>query len=359
VRAWPLRVAGRFGLRQPALRAWWPMRRAQRQLLRRLRFDAALVSHTDFALWPQCLDLSCPVLLDWQDPWLTDYYDRHPEVPRPGGRLRFGAMQRIARRWEPRVARRAAGHLVVSPAYRDLLRARYPDLRAERFEVLPFAAAASDLALARRSAARPALLAGRSRWWVSAGRGGEDLHFAWRALFEGLAAERALDPRRFEDFGLLFVGTAYDVRQRATPLADLAAACGVADLVVEHPQRVGLLETYRLMDAAEAIVVPGSDDPGYVASKLAPCLLTRRPLLAALHADSSAHALASAHAATDFIAFDPARAAEPAALREAMRARWLRRPLPSPANDVVLGDLEAAGMAARVCAHLDRIATAA
>lgn len=359
VRAWPLRTAGRLGLRQTALRGWWPLRRAQRRLLRRRRFDAALVSHTDFALWPLSLSLPCPVLLDWQDPWLSDYYDRHPDVPRPGGRLRYGLMQAIARRWEPRVARRAAGHLVVSPAYRELLCARYPDLRPERFEVLPFAAAATDLALARRRGGRPQLLAGRARWWVSAGRGGEDLHFAWRALFEALAAERAADPARYEGFGLLFVGTAYDVRQRTTPLAALAADCGVGDLVVEHPQRVGLLETYRLMDAADAVVVPGSDDPGYVASKLAPCLLTGRPLLAALHAASSAHRLAAAHGATDFIPFDPSAPGAAATLRETMRRRWLQRPLPAPAERVELGDLEAAGMAARICAHLDRIVAAA
>lgn len=355
VAAWPRRWAGRLGLRQPGLRAYWPLKRALRRLLARRRFDAGLVSNTDFALWPLCLDWPFPLLLDWQDPWYTTYYDAHPDVPRPGGRLRFGAMQALARRMEPRVARRAAGHLVVSGAYRDLLRARYPELGAVPFLELPFAAARRDLLLARAGGRTPPLLQGRRRWWVAVGRGGADLHFACAALFEALAQARADDPARFDGFGLLFVGTAYEARDGATPIAALAARCGVGDLVREHRARVGVLEAYRLLDAAEAIVVPGSDDPAYVASRLAPGLLTGRPLLAAFHADSPAHRLAAVHAATRFVAFDPRRPDGGPALRAAIRERWFGAPLPAPVAEPDLGPLEAARSAALACALLDRI----
>ncbi|MCE3003894.1 MAG: hypothetical protein LW860_14520 [Xanthomonadaceae bacterium] len=355
VRAWPRRWTRFAGVRQVALRAASPMRAALDRLLATQRFDAGLVSTTDFALWPLSLRWPFPVVLDWQDPWLSTYYDEHPEVPRPGGALRYGLMQAHARRMEPRVARHAAAHLVVSDAYRTLLCTRYPDLDPSRFLTLPFAASPNDLRRARADPAVPDRLRGRRRWWVAAGRGGDDLHFACRALFEALAVARARSPARFEDFGMLFVGTAYDARRRERPIAELAARCGVADLVVEEPARIGVLETYRLMDAAEAVFVPGSDDPSYVASKLAPCLLTGQPLLAALHADSPAHGMAQVHAATRFIAFDPRRADATEALREAMRERWLDAPLPARDPAPHLGLLDAGESSAALCDRLQRV----
>lgn len=353
-RAWPLRLTRFFGVRQVALRARLPLRAALSRLLARRRFDAGLVSTTDFALWPLSLRWPFPVLLDWQDPWWSTYHDDHPTVPPPGGRLRYGLMQAHARRMEPRVARHAAGHLVVSAAYRELLCARYPDLDPAGFLELPFAAARRDLELARHGAGRAPLLAGRVRWWVAVGRGGPDLHFACTALFEALARARAADPARFAGFGLLFAGTAYASRDGATPLAALAARCGVGDLVVEHPERVGVLDAYRLLDAAEAIVVPGSDDPAYVASRLAPGLLTGRPLLAAFHRDSPAQRLAAMHGATCFIAFDPGAADGSARLRDAMLARWFAAPLPEAEAAPALGVLEAARSAEVLCGFLQR-----
>src|SRR5262249_9795457 len=154
-------------------------------------------------------ECAAPVILDWQDPWWSDYYVRHPDVPPPGGRLRYAVTQWYARRHEPRVARRATAHVVVSAGYVDLLRGRYPDIPADRFSVLPFAAAEGDLflALTRGAATLPP---GRKRWWVYAGRGGKDLHFALSAFFEALRAARQAEPQRYADLGILFVGTAYD-----------------------------------------------------------------------------------------------------------------------------------------------------
>jgi hypothetical protein len=42
------------------------------------------------------------------------------------------------------------------------------------------------------------------------------------------------------------------------------------------------------MTDADALIVPGTDDPGYAPSKIHNCLLARRPMLAILHKDSPA-----------------------------------------------------------------------
>ena len=127
-------------------------------------------------------------------------------------------------------------------------------------------------------------------------------------------------------------------------------------MVVEAPQRVGQLETYRLLEAAEALLVPGSDDPAYVPSKLAPYLLTRKPILGLFHAASPAHQLSGAHSATRFLRFEDTGAAALARLQEAISEQWFRTPLPPRAADVHLGVLEAREMTARLCAIFEQVA---
>jgi hypothetical protein len=64
-------------------------------------------------------------------------------------------------------------------------------------------------------------------------------------------------------------------------------------MVSEHPARVPYFEALRCMTDADALIVPGSDDPGYAPSKIHNCLLARRPLLAILHRESPAAAAVS------------------------------------------------------------------
>src|SRR5262249_21414777 len=106
----------------------------------------------------------------------------------------------------------------------------------------------------------------------------------------------------------------------------------------------------------EALVVPGSDDPAYVPSKLAPYLLTRKPILGLFHAASPAHQLERAHGATRFVAFEDTGVAGLARLQEAITKTWFGTPLPPRATDVDLGALEAHEMTARLCAIFERVA---
>ena len=283
IRAWPRGVMAAFGFRQHMLRAWYPWRAALRAVTARRRFDAVFVSHTDFALWPLTAECAAPVVLDWQDPWWSDYHSHHAgRADRleagcatarcsgtPAPRARRGAKGCGPRGGVGRLHRPSPGTLSGYPG-RAVLGAAICR-RRERPVPCPHA---------RRAATLPP---GRKRWWVYAGRGGKDLHFALSAFFDALCAARQSAPERYADLGVLFVGTAYDARDRSAGIAALARARGVGDMVIEEPQRVGQLETYRLLEAAEALIVPGSDDPAYVPSKLAPYLLTRKPILGLFH----------------------------------------------------------------------------
>jgi hypothetical protein len=66
----------------------------------------------------------------------------------------------------------------------------------------------------------------------------------------------------------------------------LAAQFGLSELVEERTDRLPLSLTLATLKAADALLVLGSNDPGYTASKLVPYLLARRPLLAVMHEQS-------------------------------------------------------------------------
>jgi hypothetical protein len=62
---------------------------------------------------------------------------------------------------------------------------------------------------------------------------------------------------------------------------------GIADLVEEHPHRIPYFEALQILVDSDGILLIGSDDPAYTASKLYPCILARKPIFAIFHQQSS------------------------------------------------------------------------
>jgi hypothetical protein len=228
-----------------------------------------------------------PFVLDYQDPWVNDHYRRNPDIRPPGGRLKYSLVDRLQRYHEPRVLRHAAGYTTVSPAYVNQLQARYPFAASVPSLVLPFPGSEEDFQHLQGIAASQLPFDPHDGFihWVSIGRGGADLHAALRGLFESLAlhASSALRNR----LRLHFIGTSYaPAGQGIGSIAPLAEEYGLAELVEERMERLPLSLTLATLKRADALLVIGSNDPGYTASKLVPYLLARRPLLAVMHKQS-------------------------------------------------------------------------
>ena len=58
-------------------------------------------------------------------------------------------------------------------------------------------------------------------------------------------------------------------------------------IVHESPDRIPYSTALKCLLDADALLVPGSNDPGYTASKIYPYLLAGRPMLAVFHQESS------------------------------------------------------------------------
>jgi hypothetical protein len=120
--------------------------------------------------------------------------------------------------------------------------------------------------------------------WVATGSLGPPFSHALRVLCAALRQLRDQAPELAARVRLHFVGTSYaDPGLRGRAVLPIAEAYGVGDLVTEMPQRVGYLESLRLMRAADGLLLLGSDDRGYSPSKLYPYYLAQRPLLVLAH----------------------------------------------------------------------------
>ena len=101
-----------------------------------------------------------------------------------------------------------------------------------------------------------------------------------------LLADR--DPALYRKLTLHFFGTSNQTAGKPAPrVLPLARERGVADAVSEVPVRIGYLDVLRVLRDATAILLLGSSERHYTASKLYPALVARRPLLAVFHRSSS------------------------------------------------------------------------
>lgn len=291
-RAWPLRVTQRFGLRTLGWRSWRALDRAGSALLRTGQFDLVLFTTTQFlvtTLGPRWLRrFGVPYVVDLQDPWLTDYYER-PGAPPPPGGWKYHFAHFVAKKLEARAFRDAAGFISVSPAYFDALARRYPWFAAKPQAVIPFGVEPSEYT-ANQPTSAPAFVREPGHiHLVSVGALGPIMASAIRALLTQVQDLRARSPELASRLRLHFIGTSYaPAGQAKASVLPLAADLGLADLIAEQTDRVPWRTAQATMQAADGLLILTSDEASYTPSKIAGCFLARRPALVVTGAESGA-----------------------------------------------------------------------
>ena len=280
------------------LRCGRALREAGDRLLRTEKFDLVFFTTTQFdsfTLGPRWKrKFGTPYVLDYQDPWVNDYYARTGTRP-PGGTLKFAFSQWRARRLEPNILREAAGVIAVSDAYGRTLASTYRWFSADRVRLIPFGAAAYDIATARRHTPAKLLVDFKDGYFhhVYAGRCGPDMSISLTAIFRAFKRFRDHHPARAARIRFHFIGTDYAPpplgREWAMPIA---RAEGVTENVTEHCYRVPYFDALHYLVNADALLAVGSNDPTYSASKIFPYILAERPMLVVFNRHSPVLAFA-------------------------------------------------------------------
>jgi len=327
---------------------WWRCGRALaaagERLLRAEKFDLVFFSTTQFdacALGPRWrARFGVPYVMDYQDPWVDDYYARTGTRP-PGGRLKYAVSQWQARRKEETVLRGAGGVIAVSEAYGPMLARLYPWFDPAGVRVLPFGASPADFeALRGRRPERPLVdFDDGLEHYVYTGRAGDDMALALTVVFRAFRRFRAAEPARAAKVRFHFIGTSYAPPPLGREfVAPIARAEGVGDAVAEHCYRVPYFDALYYLSRAHALVAVGSDDPSYSASKIFPYILARRPLLLVFHRRSPVLRFAEQTGAGLRFAFDGPPDVD--ALADEVCRRWF-----APAGPRAAGEFDAAAFA--------------
>ncbi len=297
----PARLARLVGVGDIGLRAWPHLARALDRVIAAEHPDVVFITGSPFyplLLAPRARRQGVPVVLDFQDPWVS----AHGATMKPGSKAWLA--HRLAVGLEPTAVRAAAFITSVSDIQNDEMAARYPWLDRQRMAAIPIGGDPEDFtALRQHPTASPLLDPARINFsYVGT--------FLPRAaplverLFAGLAALRRDAPDLASRLRLNFVGTSNQPDgaggHRVLRLAETA---GVEDLVREHPARIPYLQALSMLANSNALLLIGSDEPHYTASKIYPALMSGRPWLSLFHSASTAHAILSGAGGGAAIAF--------------------------------------------------------
>ncbi|KIA95118.1 hypothetical protein OC25_07200 [Pedobacter kyungheensis] len=293
VQAFSKKWTSKFGLGSLALRSLWYYLKKVNQLLKTEDFDLVYFSTTQFpvcilgAYWKRKFNI--PYVIDMQDPWHTDYYQNKPKSQRP---KKYWFSYRLNKYLEPLALKNADGLISVSQAYIDTLFQRYPLIIDKPNEVITFGAFQPDFSIAQKKQTELKLVFPQKENYLNLvyiGRGGEDMRNSLALLFGAFKQGINQLPQLFENIKLYFIGTSYAPAGQGTlTVAPIAEKFGLSAYVTEYTDRIGFYQSINNLQHADGLVIIGSDQAAYTASKLYPYILTKKNLLGIFNAESSA-----------------------------------------------------------------------
>jgi len=186
--------------------------------------------------------------------------------------------------------KKVAGIVSVSPGYPKTLMERYDNIKPEMCTVIPFGGAKVDFDILDKTGLKNSLFT-RGDGHINfayIGRGGHDMNFALSGIFGGLKKGLEENPDLFSKIRMYFVGTSYAADGKGLKTIEpVAQKFGVQEQIIEITDRLPYFEALQVLKDSDILIIPGSTDTNYTASKLYPYILAEKPLIAVFNENSS------------------------------------------------------------------------
>lgn len=260
-------------------------------------------------LWKNRTDV--PYVIDMQDPWYNEsgYENDFKNVSK------FRANREIHKRLESWTMKRAGGLISVSEAYIEMLKNRYKTLNYVPSKTLGFGASKIDFEILEANPRENRFFDKKDEYTngVYIGRAGSDMKTALNIIFSALKKGIKSNANIFQKVKIYFIGTDYSPLELSTRTVEPAAKrSGVEDHVFEFPGRIPYFETLQILKDSDFIIVPGSDELEYSASKIYPYILSEKPMITVFRDKSPVAGIMSELNAGINVPFNPGEKNEPA-----------------------------------------------
>lgn len=281
----PIRFVGDIGIRS----LWWYWQALnQLEHLRKVNF----VHFTVPAFTPALLGpgfyrkTGIPFGIDYIDPWI-------PESPQG---LRFGSkhwlVEKMSHVLEPFALRNIRLITGINDAYFKSVLKRHPYLRGRVVTAgMPYGGSEKDYEALERSPRDPFLF--KEKGPIHVLYAGALLPKAFGVLdrlLESVSVLQKEDQTLAKKLRIHFVGTGTMENNplRGHTVQPYIDRHGVGALVRELPSRIGYLDVLNHLRESNGVLVIGSSEPHYSPSKIYQAVMSRRPVLALLHEQSTA-----------------------------------------------------------------------
>ena len=341
-RAWSANWTRKLGMGDLGLRAFTGLYREAARLLRAKKFDALFI--TIFPSYPALLGpvlksrFHVPFVLDYQDPWVSAWGAEVGGGKNGSVDLKSRLTRVAALRFEPIAVRAADAVTAVSAGTYEMIRERIPELKEIPCTAIPLGGEADDFASLRKSP--------HANQWFDRNDGNFHLCYVGtllplgfetlRAVFRAVALLRDSQPELYQRLRIHFFGTSNQTSgeppERVMPVAH---EFHIEQIVSEHALRINYLDALTVQVEASAILLMGSSEVHYTASKLYPALLSGRPLLAVYHAESSVTEIMKSVTSPPYAQLITYSANDPAETHSAEIATALRTLVENPSNDQI------------------------
>ncbi|MBX9782823.1 MAG: hypothetical protein K2X48_05930 [Chitinophagaceae bacterium] len=268
------------------LRGFFQLRKKALELVKQEKIDFVYITIPSFyvSLIGTYLHRKTGVLygIDYIDPWLHQF---------PGSDKLFSRhwfSTKLAKWLEPKAVKDAAMITGVAEGYFTAVLERNPSLKKSCVVgAMPYGGEAADHEVLKTLKLQPYLFQKNQKLQlVYAGAMLPKAYEPLEAIFQSIAANQ----KQFREVEFHFIGTGKTTHDAmGHNIKPLAEKYGLWQTVVfEYPKRIPYLDVLIHLDAADAVFILGSTEPHYTPSKTYQGVLSKKPILAVLHMQSTA-----------------------------------------------------------------------